>query len=79
MLHVPIAATSYCKLERPLVSAPKSRYCMELIHTRTKYGYMQAHTINKHNLEYLCPNNMIYGKSSQWTCQNWIRKVMPLE
>ena len=36
---------------------------------------MKAHTNDMHEKEYLFPNNMIYGKSSQWTCQIWIRKV----
>ena len=48
---------------------------MELVHTCTKYGCMQAHTKDRHEKEYLFPNNMIYGKSSQWTCEIWIKKV----
>ena len=39
--------------------------CMELVHTCTKYGYVQAHTKDMHEKEYIFPNNMIYRKSSQ--------------
>ena len=41
--------------------------CMELVHTCTKYGYMQAHIKDIHDKEQLYPHNMIFGKSSQWT------------
>ena len=32
---------------------------MELVHTCTTYGYMQAHTKDMHEKGYLFPNNMI--------------------
>ena len=51
---------------------------MVLVHTCTKYGYMQAHTKDMREKEQIFPKNMIYGKSSQWTCQIWIRKVSGL-
>lgn len=50
---------------------------MELVHTCSKYGYMQAQITDMHDLEKLSPNDMSYGKSNQWTYQNLIRKVMP--
>ena len=34
---------------------------MELVHTCTKYGYMQAHTRDMHEEEELFPNNMMFG------------------
>ena len=34
---------------------------MELVHTCTKYMYMQAHTRDMHEKEYLFPNNMNFG------------------
>ena len=34
---------------------------MELVHTCTKYGYMQVHTRDMHEEEQLIPNNMIFG------------------
>ena len=39
---------------------------------------MQAHTKDMHEKEQLFPNNMIYGRSRQRTCQIWIRKSMDL-
>ena len=32
---------------------------MELVHTGTKYGYIQEHTKDMHEKEQLFPNNMI--------------------
>ena len=49
-----------------------------LVHTYTKYEYMEAHTKDMHEKEYLFPKNMIYGKSSQWTCQFRLEKSMDM-
>ena len=51
---------------------------MELVHTCTKHGNMQAHTKDMHDKEELSPSDMNYGNSSQWTCQIWITKVRGL-
>ena len=48
---------------------------MGLVHTCNNYGYMQAHTKDMREKEYLFSNNMICGKSSQWSWQIWIRKI----
>ena len=49
--------------------------CMGLVHTCTKYRYMQAQTKDMHEQDQLFPNNMIYGNSSLQTCKIQIRKV----
>ena len=50
---------------------------MGLIHTCTKYGYMQAHTKDMHEKEKLYPNNMIM-ESQLRTCQIEITKISEL-
>ena len=35
--------------------------CMELVHTCTKYGYMQPHTRDMHEKKQLFYNDMIFG------------------
>ena len=43
---------------------------MGIVPTCTKYGYMEAHTKDIHDLEDLFPIYMNYGKSCQWNCQD---------
>ena len=40
---------------------------MELVHTCTKYGYMQAHTSDMRDLEQISPNNTNYRNSVDLT------------
>ena len=49
---------------------------MRLVHTCTKYGFMQVHTKDMHDQEELSPNDLNYGKPSQLDLPNQIRKVM---
>ena len=42
---------------------------MGLLHICTKYGYLKEHKKHMHDKEFLSPNDMSHGKSSQPTCQ----------
>ena len=59
---------------------------MGLVHTCTKYRYMQAHTKDMHDKEQLFPNDMIFGSQVSRLAKlrlgkfvnfsNLVRKVM---
>ena len=50
---------------------------MELVHTCTKYGYMQAHTKDMHEEESLFPNNMMFESQVNGLAKLRLQKVMP--
>ena len=48
---------------------------MELVHTCTKYGYMQAHTKDMHEKELIFPNDMIFGSKASGLAKLRLRKL----
>ena len=50
---------------------------MELVHTCTKYGYMQAHTKDMHEKEQIFPNDMIFGSQVSRLAKLRLGKLFP--
>ena len=70
--HQPVGSRVHLSLHLKIQS------CMELVHTCTKYGYMQLHTEDMHEKGQLFPNNMIMESQVSGLAKNGIRKISEL-